>query len=414
MGRPRNRSTDWRGLPSISTHRTQRCRSQDARPRGAGDRRAAGNAGQEAGSPVACGRSGRARQNRCRRLRQGRSPRRPGPNGRARQGLRQTAAPDRGYRRARAPHHRRRHRRSLYTGATAKPQSGDRGQPAAAQAEGHPVERDDRGRVRGRRQAGAGGIPRGHPGGSAPQVTGLVDSHCHLDDSKFDADREQVIERALAAGVERLMAIGTGDGPADLRTAIRQAEQYPFIFATIGVHPHDASKATPETFAELRDLAGHPKVLAVGEIGLDYHYDFSPREVQRAVFEKQLEVAAESGHPIVIHTREAWADTLAILRERWRGAGIMHCFTGDEEQAREALALGFHLSFGGVLTFPKAESVRQAAKITPEGRLLVETDCPYLAPVPHRGKRNEPSFVVETARRLAEVRGTTLETIAAS
>ena len=243
-------------------------------------------------------------------------------------------------------------------------------------------------------------------------MTGLVDSHCHLDDSKFDADREQVIERALAAGVERLMAIGTGDGPADLRTAIRQAEQYPFIFATIGVHPHDASKATPETFAELRDLAGHPKVLAVGEIGLDYHYDFSPREVQRAVFEKQLEVAAESGHPIVIHTREAWADTMAILRERWRGAGIMHCFTGDEEQAREALALGFHLSFGGVLTFPKAESVRQAARITPEDRLLVETDCPYLAPVPHRGKRNEPSFVVETVRRLAEVRGSTPAAIA--
>ena len=237
----------------------------------------------------------------------------------------------------------------------------------------------------------------------------LVDSHCHLDDSKFDADREQAIERALAAGVTRMLAIGTGDGPPDLRTAIRQAERYPFMFATIGVHPHDASKATPETFAELRDLAAHPKVLAVGEIGLDYHYDFSPREVQRAVFQHQLQIAAESGKPIVIHTREAWADTVAILRERWQGAGIMHCFTGGEEQAREALALGFHLSFGGVLTFPKAEAVRQAARITPEDRLLVETDCPYLAPVPHRGKRNEPSFLVETLRRLAEVRGRTLE-----
>lgn len=241
---------------------------------------------------------------------------------------------------------------------------------------------------------------------------GLVDSHCHLDDSKFDADRVQVIERALAAGVECMMAIGTGNGPPDLRTAIRQAELYPFILATIGVHPHDASKATPETFAELRDLAAHPKVLAVGEIGLDYHYDFSPRDVQRAVFEKQLEIAAESGRPIVIHTREAWTDTMAILRERWRGAGIMHCFTGGEEQAREALQLGFHLSFGGVLTFPKAEVVRQAARITPDGRLLVETDCPYLAPVPHRGKRNEPSFLVETVRRLAEVRGSTPAAIA--
>ncbi len=242
-------------------------------------------------------------------------------------------------------------------------------------------------------------------------MTGLVDSHCHLDDSKFDADREQVIERALAAGVTRMMAIGTGDGPPDLRTAIRQADQYSFIYATIGVHPHDASKATEESFAELRELATHPKVLAVGEIGLDYHYDFSPRDVQRTVFQRQLEIAAESGKPIVIHTREAWTDTVAILSEHWRGAGIMHCFTGDEAQAREALALGFHLSFAGVLTFPKAESVRAAARLTPDDRLLVETDCPYLAPVPHRGKRNEPAFVVETAKRLAEVRGTTAEAI---
>jgi TatD DNase family protein len=243
-------------------------------------------------------------------------------------------------------------------------------------------------------------------------VTGLVDSHCHLDDPKFDADREQVIERALGAGVERMMAIGTGNGPPDLKTAVRQADQWPFIYATIGVHPHDAAKATPETFVELRDLANHPKVLAVGEIGLDYHYDFSPRDVQRTVFEKQLEIAGETGKPIVIHTREAWADTMDILRRQWRGTGIMHCFTGDEGQAREALDLGFHLSFGGVLTFPKAENVRQAARITPDDRLLVETDCPYLAPVPHRGKRNEPSFVVDTVRRLAEVRASTPEQIA--
>jgi TatD DNase family protein len=243
-------------------------------------------------------------------------------------------------------------------------------------------------------------------------VSGLVDSHCHLDDEKFDADREQVIERALAAGVKRMMAIGTGDGPPDLETAIRQADRYPFIYATIGVHPHDASKATPETLVQLRDLARHPKVLAVGEIGLDYHYDFSPRDVQRRVFIDQLGIAADSGKPIVIHTREAWADTLAVLGTHWRGAGIMHCFTGDEQQARESLDLGFYLSFGGVLTFPKAEAVRQAARITPADRLLVETDCPYLAPVPHRGKRNEPAFVVETVRRLAEVRASTPAEIA--
>jgi TatD DNase family protein len=288
----------------------------------------------------------------------------------------------------------------------------------------------------------------------------LVDSHVHLDDSKFDSDREAAIERALAAGVERMMAIGTGSGPPDLETAIRQAEHYPFIVATIGVHPHDASKATPETFARLRELAAHPKVAAIGEIGLDYHYDFSPRDVQRAVFLKQLEIAAEAGKPIVIHSRESWADTMELLalvlhhpqtfaarddfvgrapwpaadplvglpehsKSRTRGSGadegvrptcrsgIIHCFTGDAQQAREALALGFHLAFGGVLTFPNAEAVREAARITPDDRLLLETDCPYLAPVPHRGKRNEPSFVVEVARRLAEVRGSTLDEIAA-
>lgn len=242
----------------------------------------------------------------------------------------------------------------------------------------------------------------------------LIDSHVHLDDPKFDADREQVIERALAAGVERMLAIGTGNGPPDLETAIRLAERYPFVFATIGVHPHDASKATPETFARLRDLAAHPKVLAIGEIGLDYHYDHSPRDVQRAVFARQLEIAAETAKPIAIHTREAWPDTLALVGQAsWPvQAGIMHCFTGDAQQAREALALGFHLAFGGVLTFPKADTVREAARITPDDRLLVETDCPYLAPVPHRGKRNEPAFVVEVVRRLAEVRGRASEDIA--
>ena len=245
----------------------------------------------------------------------------------------------------------------------------------------------------------------------------LVDSHVHLDDRKFDADREAVIERALAAGVERMMAIGTGSGPPDLETAIRQAERYPFMLATIGVHPHDASKATAETFERLRELAAHPKVAAIGEIGLDYHYDFSPREVQRSVFLKQLEIAAEAGKPIVIHTRESWADTMALVAMVGQAVpparrGIMHCFTGDSQQAREALDLGFHLAFGGVLTFPKADTVREAARITPEDRLLVETDCPYLAPVPHRGQRNEPAFVVEVARRLAKVRGSTLDEIA--
>jgi TatD DNase family protein len=154
-------------------------------------------------------------------------------------------------------------------------------------------------------------------------------------------------------------------------------------------------------------------VVAFGEIGLDYHYDFSPREVQREAFIEQLKVAGEVNLPITIHTREAWEDTIAILREHWQGEGIMHCFTGTPEQAREALALGFHLAYGGVVTFRTAEQVREAARITPDDRILIETDAPYLAPIPYRGKRNEPSMMVETLRKLAEVRSSTPEALAA-
>jgi TatD DNase family protein len=240
----------------------------------------------------------------------------------------------------------------------------------------------------------------------------LVDSHCHLDDKQFDPDRDEVVARAREAGVERMMAIGTGNGPPDLECALRLARQHDFIYATVGVHPHDAAKATPETFAAMETLAAETKVLAIGEIGLDYHYDFSPRDVQREVFVAQLELAARAGKPIVIHTREAWEDTMLVLREHCSGAGIIHCFSGGPAEARQALDLGFCLSFGGVITFPKAEALREAARMTPEDRLLLETDAPYLAPVPKRGKRNEPAFLVETARRLAEVRGTSPERIA--
>ena len=240
----------------------------------------------------------------------------------------------------------------------------------------------------------------------------LTDSHCHLDDKQFNPDRDQVIARALEAGVERMMAIGTGSGPPDLEAGLRLARQHAFIYATVGVHPHDAAKATPETFAAMEALAADAKVLAIGEIGLDYHYDFSPRGTQRDVFVAQLELAERAGKPIVIHTREAWDDTLRLLREHWTGGGIMHCFSGGPAEARQALDLGFYLSFGGVLTFPKAEALREAARTAPEDRLLLETDAPYLAPVPKRGKRNEPAFLVETARRLAEVRGVAPERIA--
>ena len=245
----------------------------------------------------------------------------------------------------------------------------------------------------------------------------LVDSHCHLDNDQFDADREAVIDRALAAGVEHMVAIGTGEGPPDLEAGIRLADRYPAFYATVGVHPHDAAKATPETFQRLADLLKHPKVIALGEIGLDYHYDFSPREVQRAVFIEQMRIARDAGKPIVIHTREAWEDTLKLLGDHWApggGGGIMHCFSGGPAQAAQALALGFHLSFGGIVTFPKALEVQEAARRTPADRILIETDAPYLAPVPKRGKRNEPAYVVETARKLAELRGETVEAIAAA
>lgn len=241
----------------------------------------------------------------------------------------------------------------------------------------------------------------------------FTDSHCHLDSEKFAADLDAVLDRAAAAGVTRMLSIGTGDGPPEVDRAVRIADRYEQVYATVGVHPHDAAKVEPKTFDDLRALAAHKKVVAFGEIGLDYHYDFSPREVQRDVFVEQLKLARDLNLPITIHTREAWDDTMAILREHWSGPGIMHCFTGTPEQAREALDFGFHISFAGVTTFKTAENVREALLITPDNRLLIETDAPFLAPIPYRGKRNEPSFMPETAAVVARVRGTTVEEVAA-
>lgn len=244
----------------------------------------------------------------------------------------------------------------------------------------------------------------------------LIDSHCHLDSPQFDPDRDQAIERALAAGVERMVAIGSGDGPPDLEAGVRLADRHPPFWATVGVHPHDAAKASDESYQRLAELLKHPKVIAMGEIGLDYHYDHSPREVQRQVFVEQMRVARDARKPIVIHTREAWEDTLALLEQHWKPSGlpgIMHCFSGTAAEARRCVELGFYLSFGGIVTFPKALDLQEAARSAPADRILVETDAPYLAPVPRRGKRNEPAFVVETARKLAELRGVALESIAA-
>lgn len=234
----------------------------------------------------------------------------------------------------------------------------------------------------------------------------LVDSHCHLDDKRFTVDRDEVVARASAAGVAWLLTIGTGDGPPELDCAIQIAERHERVLATAGVHPHDAVKADEQAMERLEALLGHPKVVALGEIGLDYFHDFSPRERQREVFAAQLRLAEAAGKPVIIHTRDAWPDTFELLHRHFdrRRGGIMHCFSGGVAEAERCLELGFHLSFAGMVTYPKAAAIQEAAKLTPLDRLLVETDSPYLAPVPYRGKRNEPAFVVNTVRRLAELR----------
>lgn len=243
----------------------------------------------------------------------------------------------------------------------------------------------------------------------------LVDSHCHLDSSDFDADRTEVIERAIEAGIHSMVAIGTGEGPPHLEAGIRLAEKYPAFLATVGVHPHDSGKATESTFDHVGSLLAHPKVIAIGEIGLDYHYDFAPREAQQQVFIEQMRIAVRHRKPIVIHTREAWDDTFALIEQHWSPHGIpgvMHCFSGGKAEAERALLSNFYLSFGGIVTFPKATELQKVAAEAPLNRLLIETDSPYLAPVPKRGKRNEPLFVGYTAQKLATLRGTTFEEIA--
>jgi TatD DNase family protein len=247
----------------------------------------------------------------------------------------------------------------------------------------------------------------------------FIDSHAHLDVPQYDADRADVIARARAAGVDLMLEIAGSDiGKSSLEPGLQLAEEHPFIYAAIGVHPHEASLYDEALEQKLLAMSQREKVIGWGEIGLDYHYDHSPRDVQRAVFQRQLTLALERQMPIIIHTREAEVDTIKILREAWfaqGGAevgGIIHCFTGTQELADAALALGLHISFSGVVTFKKADELRNVARTVPLERLLIETDCPYLAPLPHRGKRNEPAFVVETAAKLAEIKGTSLAEIA--
>jgi TatD DNase family protein len=232
---------------------------------------------------------------------------------------------------------------------------------------------------------------------------------------EFDRDREEVIARAVDAGVEIIVNVGNGDVPRNSHeAAFRVAETHPFIYTTVGVHPHEARLLDDELYARLLQLSEHPKVIAWGEIGLDYHYDNSPRDDQRAAFRKQLRLARERGLPAVIHTREAEADTLAILNEEWKGSGlpgIIHCFTGTRAFAEEATGLGFYISFSGVVTFKKSEELRDTASRLPLDKILIETDSPFLAPHPFRGRRNEPAYVVETARAIAGLRNVTAEEI---
>jgi TatD DNase family protein len=240
----------------------------------------------------------------------------------------------------------------------------------------------------------------------------LVDSHAHLDG--YGDETEAVIARALAAGVGRIVVVGLWRAPGDFGNAHALAAARPEVFAPIaGVHPHDCEKVPEADWNRLVALARDPATRAVGEIGLDYHYDFSPREDQRRWFRRQLDLARELEKPVVIHTREADDDTLAILREARPDRGLIHCFTAGPDAARAYLDLGFHISIAGVVTFKNAEAIREAVKLVPLDRLLVETDSPYLAPIPCRGQRNEPAHLKHVAEAVARVKGVSFEELAA-
>lgn len=258
-----------------------------------------------------------------------------------------------------------------------------------------------------------------------------IDSHAHLEGTRYDADRDDVLTRTKSAGIGAYLAIGNGEGPDTADCGIRLAEkysghpQYPEIWASVGIHPHEANLANDAADAQMLEWARHPRVVGWGEIGLDYFYDHSPREVQKSVFRRQMELAQAAKLPIIIHCRpsdnseNAWDDCLSMIAEHWSApdldssslGGILHCFTGSVEHARRGLDLGFMISFAGNITFPKAQNIRDAAQFVPLDRMLIETDSPYLAPVPHRGQRNEPSFVIETARQIGQLRALSAEEI---
>jgi TatD DNase family protein len=257
----------------------------------------------------------------------------------------------------------------------------------------------------------------------------LVDSHAHLDSPRYDADREELLQRAWQQGVRTVLSIGIGEGPDTMQQALELSRScagkpgIPRVLATAGIHPHEAQLADQAALAKLDDLLANPDVLAVGEIGLDYYYDHSPRPQQKQAFAQQMEVAAAKRRPIIIHCRpsdgssNAWDDTLEMIETNWVKTGlggILHCFTGEWEHAKRALDCGFLISFAGNITFPRAENIREVAARVPLDRMLIETDAPFLAPLPYRGKRNEPAWVGRVADKLAEVRGVTAEQVASS
>ncbi len=244
----------------------------------------------------------------------------------------------------------------------------------------------------------------------------LVDTHCHLDRSYFPEGPGAVLARARAAGVRAQVVIGVGRTLEPAREAVGIAKAFDHVVATVGVHPHDAAAMDPELWDELESLCREDEVVAIGEAGLDFHYDKSPRDRQREAFRRMIALARQLKKPLVIHTREAADETLETLRAEHADdvGGVIHCFSEDQRFAEEALQLGFELSFSGIVTFKSSTAIQQVAAWAPLDRILVETDAPYLAPVPLRGKPNEPAYVVHTARRVAELRGISLEELAAA
>jgi TatD DNase family protein len=241
----------------------------------------------------------------------------------------------------------------------------------------------------------------------------LIDSHCHLEPADFGDEREAVIQRARDAGLEAFICIGSGKSLDEVRNAVHLAETHDDIWAAVGIHPHDAGRIPDGALQEIERLAAtHPRVVAVGETGLDYYYDNSPRAEQQQALRTFIGIAKRTNKPLSLHIRDAHDDALAICAEEAAHAGAVHCFTGTLAEAQRWVALGFHISFSGAVTFKSAAQIREAAAWVPADRLLLETDCPFLAPVPLRGKKNEPAYLVHTARLVAEVRGISYETLA--